>query len=177
MSFCPQIAEYAEEDVILDSIYTEEIWGESRRVFLYQSGNFDNVHFAYEGLGGLEGIFSLLRGIHIDEGWYKLLNICIGTNEECGIIDLVSTKDILPLIGEIQLSPNPTNGEIKLKLSEKVSKIGTFQITDLTGKIVNVEGLKRGEYSRYLDLPKGFYSASFQQKGRILWQTKLILLP
>ncbi|MGK0366348.1 MAG: hypothetical protein ACI85O_003421 [Saprospiraceae bacterium] len=179
MSFCPFLptSTNTNADLILDSIYLEESWGESRRFFRYSGGEEGRRFYIKEGLGGFEGIFSQFNIALEDEGWYILLNICIDTNEECGIVDFVATKDILPLTNEIKLSPNPTSGQIILYLSETVTEKGLFQITDLTGKVVHSELLKSGNYTRYLDLTKGFYSASFQQKGQTLWQNKLIVLP
>lgn len=180
MSFCSYNLGQ-EGELSLNEINIEDAWGEERREFYYifadQTG-VDQVYI-FEGLGSYFGIFSPhISNIYSDdEGWYVLLNICTGTNEECGIVDLVATEDILPLTNEIKMSPNPTNGYINLSLSEVITENGTFQITDLTGKVVYSEQLKSGNYIRQFDLPKGFYSASFQQEGQILWQNKLIVLP
>jgi len=177
ISFCSTAINNFDYTLTLGAVSFEESWGEERRIFNYFQNETDGHFYTFEGIGGLEGIFSSINGISVDKGWYKLLNICIGTNEECGIVDLVATKDILPLSNEIKLSPNPAQGQINLKLSEKIIKNGTFQIIDLTGKNVYSESLKSGEYIRYLDLPKGLYFASFQQNGQFMWQNKLIVLP
>jgi hypothetical protein len=176
ISFCSTAINNFDYTLILGAVSFEEVWGEERRRFNYFQNETDGHFYTFEGIGGLEGIFSSINGISVDKGWYKLLNICTGTNEECGIVDLVSIENILPLANEIKLSPNPTSGQINLKLSEIISEKGKFQISDLTGRVVYLESLKSGEYIRQLDLPKGFYSASFQQNGQILWQNKLIVL-
>lgn len=178
MQFCPKATIYAGETLVLDTIYVENIQSEDRRVFGYRKAEsiFEPDHYIYEGLGGREGIFSQLYSLVADEGWYSLRNICIGTNEECGVVDLVSTENVLPLQNEISISPNPNHGSLQVSLSSLISRDGLFNITDLTGRIVYSESLKSGIYTCDLDLPQGFYSASFQQKGEILWQEKLIVL-
>ncbi len=78
---------------------------------------------------------------------------------------------------KVQLSPNPTSGEISLKLEQSLKEPASLRLFSLQGKLLRQELLPSGTVQQQLDLtlfPAGLYVLEIQTDSGAVWHIKLV---
>jgi hypothetical protein len=82
-------------------------------------------------------------------------------------------------LNEIKLYPNPSNGEIQIKIPDgKLDELYTFEISDITGKLL----FKADKYFNLdkivtiqTNLPDGIYFLNISKENTQLFKSKIVI--
>lgn len=113
------------------------------------------INFSIETQPGLPHGTVIENKVYI----YFDYNLPITTNTTINTIDyFLSTSDINPAIGTINVFPNPTSGNIRFELPDNKFIDGTAMVIDQTGRVLHRESVHsdRGEFN--LGIVPGIYT-------------------
>jgi Secretion system C-terminal sorting domain len=163
-SFAPLCTQYDENSLLeIDSVASGFLWGKDRRLQYIVNGSNGGLlnppGMFVEGIGTSYGPFTsgvpiLIFGAHL-----KLVEYCLGTDEECGfgIINSTSEASEIP----IKVFPNPANDLLHLDIPPGCMGKALMSISDMGGKTVvektfQLHGTETEEVQTG-HLPKGIY--------------------
>ena len=114
--------------IMIDSIFTEFLWGKERRQFQLSPGNLSLT----EGIGA-NGPFWPAPFLSVVGNPTIMMDYCIGTDEECNL--LFNAANEIQKDWEISLYPNPVDGQLYLNLPADLSFPIEITIQDMTAKL------------------------------------------
>jgi len=114
-------------------------------------------------------LYSSDQGGNVTRARLQIDNVCLD--------DLLVGVEELPAPRAIDLFPNPTTGELTLRIAGGAFPKGQVQLLDLYGRVVLKDVLEEGETAHSFDLaglPNGIYFVKISEGGITFWAGKVI---
>ena len=88
-------------------------------------------------MGTQDGLFDPYFGTEVfNEGDFILKHYCIGSESECDIVDATSVGELSMAPSAISIAPNPANGLVTVRLTEKKEIVEGITLYSLSGQML-----------------------------------------
>lgn len=172
---CGSDEEFQGYDIQLEQIEMLNYFG-ARRVFQFANlGGWDN-YILYEGIGtriGLRDHWSLV--IIVDDGYYNLRDVCIGTDQECLLTAPLSVNNIIDNL--IEIYPVPSTGDfiVSTSVDDLIGK-SEIRVHSIFGQEILRTDLNNSSTPVSLDVESGLYMVSIYLKDQIRGVEKVLIV-